>query len=237
MNIQERDHKSIKFWIWLQVQFDGVPPIPRVRSEKVIHGHKAGPAVIRSGVLHFTVNYDEICDWLADRWRKMEQCHATFTKQTFRSIRRLQEIIIQQVDSCRRSYFDLGVSHALHFNELLFTWQGQFNAADPAARTRVQFKELLHAQTLDFHKILLEDINACRVKDTVLHAEVMKSGWLEDFLSLIFNNFVGLIQVVDQKASFPALFLQISSFSAKFQSICLFWLKFWYEWRCRILEI
>ncbi|OQV17509.1 hypothetical protein BV898_08442 [Hypsibius exemplaris] len=178
------------------VKFDGPDlPVPasRKHSEKALH--KMGMTPSRTGVTLTDYSFDEVCEWLADRWRGMEQYHATFTRQIFHSVRHLQETIIQQVDSCRKSYFHLAISHALHFSEPLYKWQLRFNAIEQVKRTRVQFKELLHAETVDFHKTLTENINVCRQKDTALHDEIMRSGWLEDLLSVMFNSFVGLIQL------------------------------------------
>ena len=144
---------------------------------------------------HLQFNFSGVCQWLADRWRSIENDHFACACDIFHTIRNLQATALQQVKKCSQSYSELAILHKIQFTEMLYRWQEGFNAVESYKRTRTQLKEVLHARTTDFAKLLVEEINKKLNGERTLNEDIMRNGWLDETITTVYNSFVALMQV------------------------------------------
>ncbi|GAV03549.1 hypothetical protein RvY_13952 [Ramazzottius varieornatus] len=163
------------------------------RREKSAVGKRPNPASPEQPPTH--LNFSAFCQWLAGRWRAIEKDHFTCACDIFHTVRNLQTVVIQQVKECSQSYGQLAISHQIHFTDTLYKWQEGFNAVEWHKRTRSQYKEMLHARTTELAKLLMDEINKKLNTERSLNDDIMRSGWLDETISAIYNSFVALMQL------------------------------------------
>ncbi|PRP86192.1 sperm flagellar protein 2-like [Planoprotostelium fungivorum] len=131
---------------------------------------------------------------LVDKWSKVENHFVSGLKSVFQTIRNQYKQFLLHFSDVRKDFLTF-LNRPDNFQEFIDPFVRSFNEIDADMRDDIDTKQELHQRVEDLREMLWQGSDKRKDEAEDARNKIVRSGWVEDQLAVLLNNFITLMQL------------------------------------------